>query len=318
MRRIAIALLGSLTLLGTSCAFADTGDPGVSLANSEDPANVRAHPTRTGTADPAATRATDPSATRAAPAYHYTHNTGYDAAAADVGFNVWDVGPEDVASLPAGHLGLIWYGGGDYGTCEPSETTAAFKAQVDALATSDKVYGWYLWDEPAVERCGDELVALLEERAAYIRERTGGAQLSFVVAGGGDGEPVPPELAPDRSGLDLLGLDPYPCRLGEECEYDLIDRAVAESVANGTPMEHLVPVYQAFGHEDCSGGDAKWRMPTAEETAAMFERWDEVHPAPVFDMAYSWNRQPGYACPALADRADLQDLYRARFSSEED
>lgn len=247
---------------------------------------------------------------------HYSNNTGYAAAPASVGFNIWDVGPYpgDVNALPAGHRALIWIGG-DISTCSSGHTDAQFNALVDSFAGNAKVFGWYLWDEPDLVACPN-LVSLISKRANYIRTRTGGAQKSFVVSGGGDGESAPAALAPASSGLDLIGLDPYPCRIGETCEYSLIDRAVRDTVANGIPLSAIVPVYQAFG-QTCSSipsDHRKWRMPTATETRQIFARWDSLVPNPVFDVAYSWGVQPEWSCPALSTRTVIQDVFRTRFS----
>jgi hypothetical protein len=253
----------------------------------------------------------------AAPTLHYTNNTGYATAPANVGFNLWDLGPyeEDVNALPANAKALVWVGG-DISTCSSEYTDAEFSALVDDLAGNAKVFGWYLWDEPDLQAC-PSLITLISKRANYIRTRTGGAQKSFVASGGGDGEAAPAALAPARSGVDLIGLDPYPCRIGESCEYDLIDQAVERTVANGTPASAIVPVYQAFG-QTCSSipvDNRKWRMPTAAEMDQIFARWDALVPSPVFDDAYSWGRQSEWACPSLSGNTTLQNKFKQRFAS---
>lgn len=264
-----------------------------------------------------------PAAARTAPApqattsLHYTNNVSYSSKPAGVGFNLWDTGPdaEEIDSLPAGHKALVWVGD-DVSTCTSQYTDAQFQALVNQFAGDPKVFGWYLWDEPDVDAC-PSLAALLAKRAAYIRTKTGGAQKSFVASGGGDGEAVPPALAPSRSGIDLLGLDPYPCRIGESCEYDLINQAVNQSVANGTPVSALVPVYQTFG-QTCSSiptDNRKWRMPTSGEMTQILARWDSLVPHPVFDDAYSWGTQSEWACPSLSGNTTLQNLFKTRFSS---
>ncbi|MEN3613147.1 hypothetical protein AAH979_26790 [Plantactinospora sp. ZYX-F-223] len=248
---------------------------------------------------------------------HYTNNVGYSSGPKGVGFNLWDLGPypEDVAALPAGHRALVWVGG-DNSTCTSEYTDSEFNALVDDLAGSDKVFGWYLWDEPDLDAC-PTLIDLLKRRAAAIRSRTGGRQLSFVASGGGDGEAAPPELAPARSGVDLIGLDPYPCRIGEACEYSLIDQAVRQTIANGTPASAIVPVFQAFG-QTCASIPAdhrKWRMPTGAELDQIFARWDSLVPSPVFDDAYSWGTQPEWSCPSLSSNPTIQNRFKTRFAA---
>jgi hypothetical protein len=272
---------------------------------------------------PAATAAADTTPVAAADAplagttLHYTNNVGYSAKPKGVGFNLWDIGPypEDVAALPAGHKALIWVGG-DNSTCTSEYTDSEFNALVDDLAGSDKVFGWYLWDEPDLDAC-PTLIDLIKRRAAAIRTRTGGRQLSFVASGGGDGEAAPPALAPARSGVDLIGLDPYPCRIGEACEYSLIDQAVRQTIANGTPASAIVPVFQAFG-QTCSSiptDHRKWRMPTGAELDQIFARWDSLVPSPVFDDAYSWGTQPEWSCPSLSSNTTIQNRFKTRFAA---
>jgi hypothetical protein len=256
-------------------------------------------------------------APQATTSLHYTNNVSYSSKPAAVGFNLWDTGPDasEIDSLPAGHKALVWVGD-DVSTCTSQYTDAQFQALVNQFARDQKVFGWYLWDEPDVNAC-PSLAALLTRRAGYIRTKTGGAQKSFVASGGGDGEAVPPALAPSRSGIDLLGLDPYPCRIGESCEYDLINHAVNQSVANGTPVSALVPVYQTFG-QTCSSiptDNRKWRMPTSSEMTQILARWDSLVPHPVFDDAYSWGAQSEWACPSLSGNTTLQNLFKTRFSS---
>lgn len=249
---------------------------------------------------------------------HYTNNVGFEAGPADVGFNLWDLGPwpEEINALPAGHQALVWVGG-DISDCASEYTDAEFNALVDRLAGNPRVFGWYLWDEPDLESCPN-LLALISKRAQYIRTRTGGAQKSFVVSGGGDGEAAPAALAPARSGVDLIGLDPYPCRIGETCEYGLIDQAVQQTVANGIPVSAIVPVYQAFG-QTCSSiptAHRKWRLPTPAELDQIFARWDSLVPNPVFDTAYSWGVQDEWACPSLAGSTELRDRFQQRFAAQ--
>jgi hypothetical protein len=246
---------------------------------------------------------------------HYTNNVGYEAGPASVGFNLWDLGPDPdaVDALPAGNKALIWAGGGDVSTCRPELSDAEFTALVDTLAGNTTVFGWYLWDEPDLRAC-PSLLDVLKRRAAHIRTRTGGQHKSFVASGGGDGEAAPAAFA--NAGIDLIGLDPYPCRIGEACEYGLIDQAVNQTVANGIPLASIVPVYQAFG-QTCGSippGNRKWRMPTPAELDQIFARWDALVPNPVFDNAYSWGSQPEWSCPSLSSHPLLQDRFRQRFA----
>lgn len=244
---------------------------------------------------------------------HYATNTGYATKPASVGFNLWDTGADagEVNALPAGQKALVWIGD-SYGDCEPvTVKDADFERVIDRLANNDKVWGWFIWDEPDLSRCKG-LLDRITYRADYIHTRSGGMQKAFVMGGGGDGEPADSRLAPNQSGLDYIGIDPYPCRTSKSCDYAMIDRAVNGSLANGVPRGALVPTFQAFG-QTCNTGPHDMRIPTSTEMRQIFARWDSLLPSPVFDYTYSWGVQQEWSCPALSTVSSLQTTFRQRF-----
>jgi hypothetical protein len=238
-----------------------------------------------------------PAAANSRKTLHYAANMAEDerSRAAELGFNLFDTGPdpEEIDSLKDGQRALVWVGAG-FEDCEPETSWSEFKKAVDALAGNSKVYGWYLFDEPNLKECSG-LLKEIRRRADYIKEHAP-EQKSFVVALDGGG----PDITPDRSHVDLIGLDPYPCEVDKDCEYRLIDRLVSHAKESGIPTSAIVPVFQTFG-QSCNGGEHKWRLPTAAELRTILARWDKLVPTPAFDYAYSWANQREWSCPTLAD-----------------
>jgi hypothetical protein len=252
------------------------------------PASGASVPASTASA-PASTAATVPA--NAAPwpvtRLHYAPNNNFGQAGeylpgAD-GFNLVDIdinAKSQLDSLPAGLRGLVYIG-------ECSGATASFRSAVDAFAGDPKLFGFYVMDEPLPWQC--PAAHLLAENN-WIHAHVPGAQTFAIL------ENLGPQLTPTyagqytpgNSGLDLVGIDPYPVRIGVlSPDFGEIDRYVRAAEEHGWPRTSIVPVYQAFG----GGGYANWVLPTAAQERQMLAAWAAVIPAPKFDYAYSWGPQ---------------------------
>lgn len=221
---------------------------------------------------------------------------GDRAKAAALGYNLFDVDPDEgeIASLPEGSQALLWVGNT---TCGGFELAGdAFTQTVKRLAGNPRVYGWYLSDEPNPKECPD-IVAKIRQRADVIHRYAPG-QKAFASL---TDWPMTP-LAPSATHLDLIGLDPYPCRAdsGGGCDLKAIDTMVGQATRAGFPKRMIVPVFQTFG-QSCSSGEKNWRLPAAAQLQAILNRWDRLVPSPAFDISYSWGRQDEWACPTLKD-----------------
>ncbi|GAA1524018.1 hypothetical protein GCM10009678_01540 [Actinomadura kijaniata] len=221
------------------------------------------------------------------------------AKAAALGYDLFDLAPDAKAldALPKGAQALLWTGGTP---CEPSAgATRDFTATVKRFARHPRVYGWYLADEPDPKRCPG-ITARIRERAAIVHRHAPGHRAFASLT---DWNAAPPRAA--DTGLDLVGLDPYPCRAtAGKCDLEVIDRMVGQAARAGFTREKIVPVYQTFGQQCVTGagtGGRAWRLPTAAQLQAILDRWRTLVPAPAFDVSYSWSRQPRWACPSLAD-----------------
>ncbi|WP_395104608.1 hypothetical protein [Actinomadura sp. SCN-SB] len=231
-----------------------------------------------------------------------------------LGYDLVDVKPDpaSVAGVPDGMRALLWVGNF---TCDEFELSfGEFAAAVRRLARHPKVFGWYLSDEPNPREC--PRISWEIRRRADLIEREAPGQVSFISL---TDWPMAP-LTPERVNVDLVGLDPYPCkgssRTRSRCDINAIDRMVRMADKAGIPRSVVVPVYQTFG-QSCSEGDKQYWLPTEDQLRQILRRWDRLVPDPPMDIAYSWGHQSEWACPTLADadggeHPDLQSIMRER------
>ncbi|TDE23951.1 hypothetical protein [Actinomadura sp. 6K520] len=233
-----------------------------------------------------------------------------------LGYDLVDVGAdaELVDGVPPGMEAMLWVG--NYHCEDFVLGFEEFKDAVDRFGRDPRVFGWYLSDEPNAGDC-PEIAGEIRRRAEYI-ERNAPGQVSFVSLTDFPMEP----LTPDRVGVDLFGLDPYPCKgsaeVLEHCDIGAIDRMVRMADAAGIPRERIAPVLQTFGQR-CSSGDKQYWLPTRAQFQEILARWDRLVPRPPLEISYSWGHQDEWACPTLADATggehpDLQSIMKARNS----
>ena len=165
------------------------------------------------------------------------------------------------------------------GDCDGA--TASFQSAVDAFAGDPRLFGFYVMDEPLPDKCP---AANLLAEDNWIHAHVPGV-LTFAIL-----ENLGPQIAPTYagsytpadSGLDLIGIDPYPVRSGlSQPDFGEIARYVRAAEAHGWPQASIVPVYQAFG----GGGYSNWVLPTAAQERQMLAAWAAAVPAPKFDYA---------------------------------
>lgn len=257
-----------------------------------------------------ATAATDPAPARTARAlpapttpYHYIANVGaHTRAVKRVGFTVIDTGHslEEIRALPKGTRALVWLGQ----DC-PTAATRAFRRQVHRLSHVSRVFGYYLSDEPDAASCPGG-PAGLASRASYIRRQSNGAQQSFIVLS--DSYHA---YRPRVTEVTMVGIDPYPCSVAHPtCAFGKIKEKVTAARRAGIPRRTIVPVYQAFGQENCT--DHYYNLPTRDQMATMLQRWAAQVPHPPMDYAYGWGHQD-HANPTLRDADSLKTLFATYF-----
>jgi hypothetical protein len=243
------------------------------------------------------------------------------AGARAVGFNVFDVAgsttnPAGVKAklnaLPAGAKAMIWVGNLGKKAGPQGFTRAQFKAQVNALATDRRVYGYYIADEPH-PMSFPGVVAEIRARADYLRWKAP-AQKSFIVVLDGTNlcrGTLGCEyraLAPARTHVSLIGVDVYPCHKGAACDFAKIPQRVNAAVRSGIPRGQIVPIYQTFGQE----GTAKpyYRTPSTAELQRQLATWKASVPAAQLDYAYTWGGQ-AMSPQALINHPALRAVVKA-------
>ena len=218
------------------------------------------------------------------------------------GFNLADIESKgEMDLLPSGVRGLVWLG-------DCGGATAAFRSAVDAFAGDPRLFGFYVMDEPVPSACP---AANLLAEDDWIRVHVPGAKTFATLDN--LGLSVRPTFAgsytPQNSGLDLVGLDPYPVRSELPSPgYAEIAQYVRVAEVAGWPLASIVPVYQAVGgggYTDDTGG--RWVLPTVAQERQILADWAAVVPHPAFDYAYSWGSQKGDT--ALEQSPALQRVF---------
>jgi len=220
------------------------------------------------------------------------------------GFNLADLNtPGDLSLLPAHVKALVYLG-----LC--TGATTEFKKAVRPFVGKQKVYGFYLMDEPIPPKYSGSApgcrAASLKAESGWIHAHDRGA-LTFVVLDdqGTDTKPIyRGTYSPSNTHVDLFGLDPYPCqRQWHGCHDGIIKAAVKAARADHIRVKQIVPVYQAFG----GGGYRHWTLPTPKQERAILDSWQRLVPAPDFDYAYAWGQQSGDR--SLADAPKLRAVF---------
>jgi hypothetical protein len=246
-----------------------------------------------------------PARTPAAAGLHMIVNLDGSVAPRRLGFNVFDTGPyrSAVRALPRHVKALVWLGQ----KC-PTVADAEFRKTVRKLSGMGRVVGYYLSDEPHIGDCPDGPESLAT-RTRFIDKVSDGQQKSFAVLS--EDEDFRP-FRPAVTGLDLVGLDPYPCSEAHpDCDLSKIGREVRVARERGIPLRKVVPVYQVFGQEDTA--DAYYQLPTRDQLRRLLSRWANVVPAPRMDYTYGWGHQSS-ADPTLVDAPGLQRVLSKFFA----
>jgi hypothetical protein len=221
---------------------------------------------------------------------HYAANGNFDASGtylpASSGFTIADVGSRaQLDGLPPGTTGMVYLGtcGGD---------SAQFRSQLAAYAGSRNLFGFFIIDEPDPAACP---ASRLAAESAYIHRQLPGAR-TFITEQNLSASRTPSYRGGynrSNTGIDLFGLDPYPCRTElRGCDYAMIDRYVSAAERAGLQREVIIPVFQAFGAGgwvDDAGGH--YQLPTPEQASRIMLDWAQLVPNPVFDVVYSWGVQ---------------------------
>jgi acid phosphatase len=205
------------------------------------------------------------------------------------GFDLADVGPyrSTIDGLPTGVRALVWVGDYDKAACGWQMSDAQLATLLPALRGDPKVAGFYIADEaddaiPPFGHCPGA-AGQIAARSALVHSLDPGPFTYELVT-------EPQHFAVLATATDVMGADPYPCRVNKPCDTTMIPRYIAALAAAKVP--HYWGVLQAFG-------DSEWRYPTASELQAMIDQWRHSNWQGIQVFAWTW------AGNKLADHHDL-------------
>lgn len=204
------------------------------------------------------------------------------------GFTLADVSTRaQLRGMPSGVKALVYLG-----LC--TGVDRQFIARARPFIRRPRVFGFYLIDEPDPQTCPP---ATLKQESAWVHRYAPGKR-TFVLVRNLATSSQPSYVGGythQNSGVDLFGVDPYPCRSElHGCNLGMVTAYVRAAEASGIPRSRMVPVYQAFGGgewQDDGGGH--FVLPTPKQARALLRRWATLVPHPVFDFVYSWGQQRG-------------------------
>jgi hypothetical protein len=247
--------------------------------------------------------------TTAPPPLHYAANGNFTAAGryapGRLGFTMADVSTrKQLRELPRGVKALVYLG-----LCNGADSQFVTRARPFTLRP--RVFGFYLIDEPYPSTCPP---STLKEESDWLHLHAPGKQVFLLI------QPLSSSRHPSykggythrNSGVDLFGVDPYPCRSElDGCRWRMIDAFVQAAEESGIPRSRMIPVFQAFGGGDwVDDGGGHYLMPRPRQARTLLRRWATLLPHPVFDFAYSWGQQQNDRSLETASRA-VKRVYAA-------
>ncbi|GAA1256093.1 hypothetical protein [Oryzihumus leptocrescens] len=205
-----------------------------------------------------------------------------------LGFTIADVSTrQQLDQLPAGVEALVFVG-----SCRGAD--GEFVSRVGEFVGQPQVFGFYLMDEPDPQSCP---ASQLAQESAWIHQHAPGA-VTFIVEQNLSSSKTPTYRGgynAANTGVDLFGLDPYPCRSElSGCDGTMVGRFVAAAEAFGISRSTIVPVFQAFGGGQwVDDGGGSYLLPDPSQARELLAAWDRAVPHPAFDFVYSWGSQRG-------------------------
>lgn len=207
--------------------------------------------------------------------------------AARYGFQLADVTPSELATVPAGQQTLVWLGGYDDSSCRWSWSDAQLVALFGEfkLAHTPQTGAYFLADEPNSAGTCPSAPDDVRARARLVRSLDPDPR-HFTLANIDD----PAQFRAFAGSTDVIGTDPYPCHIGHECDWSQIPAYIAALRAAG--IHRYVALLQAFSART-------WRWPTAAELEHMIAQWQKSDWSGQITFAWS------YAGGRLSDHPDL-------------
>jgi hypothetical protein len=234
---------------------------------------------------------------RKPPPYRYLFHTGPDQrGAASLGFNLLDVDEKAEADgLPRGARGLYWLG--DYlnaPTCDWEKSDSAIAAKVRAAKGDAKVWGYYFSNEPDPYGCPNA-IAQHRARAALIKSIDPTKTTLVGLNANGERTRSYWHLWSTPLDADVLAIDPYPCMIGEACDWSLVTDSILAANVRGFRYWFVVESFQNY----------EYRYPTADELRYLIGLMRTSNAEGL--MTFAWN----YDGHCLCDHPDLLSVWSA-------
>jgi hypothetical protein len=239
-----------------------------------------------------------------------------------VGFNLADISSLSALNrLPEGVKGLVYMSssigcGGD---------TNSFRSFVDPFRGNQKLWGFYLIDEPYIKGYGGKppcLPANLLAETRYIKHEIPFAK-TYIKMGNSDGQKAPnyDDYTPGNTGVDAFGVGSYMCRsdfvgkpgMEDGCDFTMVDRYV-DAAEKHIPTANLVPTYQAFAGWRTEATGGVFLMPTVDQEQKILTTWHKRLPSPMMEYAYAWSCQE-QSTDCLSRDVALQQVFKDWFAN---
>jgi hypothetical protein len=211
------------------------------------------------------------------PVLRYIYDTHSTTAAAN-GWNLLDTGSDKttIDQLPAGSRALVWIGDYSNTTCSFQMTRNQVVAELTPLVGDPKVAGYFISDEPDPNACPTAYSQ--HTRRSNLVHSIDSTKFTLIVLDSNSGNASLNQMAGWAGIGDYQGLDPYPCYVGNACNFPWIDTVIAK--ANAVRL-HYWGVVQSFR-------DSTWRWPTVDELNHMLGQWSASSWQGLATFAWRW------------------------------
>ena len=231
-----------------------------------------------------------------------------------LGYNVIDTSSTTRSTIDSFGAKVIIYTGYDKDHCQWDVPDSTWQSQVLNLKSDANVVGWFLADEPHPYTAGNctSSAAQIKARADFLHANAPGQKAMIVVLDGSNACGSRPEGCEYKffneaaTHADLIGIDPYVCSTAHpSCDYSKITQRVDSAVANGIPLDRIMPVYQAFG------GDGYYLMPTAAQETTLLQTWNSLAPSGGWAGEYTYEWSQSSEPDGLSNHPQVQSVFAA-------
>ena len=190
--------------------------------------------------------------------------------------------------------GLVWEGDYDNSTCSWQISDADLIADVQSMVGDPKVFGYFFSDEPYAEDC-PQAPAQHAARNALIKSIDPTKTTLVGLNANGERTRSYWHLWSTPLDADVLAIDPYPCMIGEACDWSLVTDSILAANLLGFRYWLVVESFQNY----------EYRYPTADELRYLIGLMRASNAEGL--MTFAWN----YDGHCLCDHPDLLSVWSA-------